>query len=105
MCVAIRYPDEMGVFSLPRPARHHHVMWTRLLITGKRTAGDAEQGFLTTYGRFVDREEGLAIAQRENQIIQKHGNEGLLFSEDMWDTPAEARGYRICHTDDKELAE
>lgn len=98
-CVAVKYPD-IGVLALPAPARHHHVMWTRLLIDGERTAGDADQGFLTTKGRFVGREEGLKIATQHKQIVQKHGNEGLLFSEDMWDTPPKARGYRIVHEDD-----
>lgn len=99
-CVAVRYPDHIGVLSLPRPARHHHVMWTRLLIDGQRTPGDAEQGFLTTAGRFVDRKEGLEIAQRHGQIKEKHGHPDLLFSEDMWDTPPEARGYRIINDEE-----
>jgi hypothetical protein len=98
-CVAIQYPD-IGVLALPVPARHHHVMWTRLLIDGQRTAGDCEQGFLTTKGRFVDRKEALKIANRADQIVEKHGHPGLLFSEDMWDTPPEARGYRIINDED-----
>jgi hypothetical protein len=100
--VAISYPDEMGVFALPRPARHHHVMWTRLLISGQRTTGEAEQGFLTTTGRFVGREEAFEIATRHNQIIEKHGSPGLLFSEDVWETPPEARGYRITNVEGEE---
>lgn len=102
-CVAVRYPD-IGILSLPRPARHHHVMWTRLLIDGQRTPGDAEQGFLTTAGRFVGREEGLEIATRCDQIKQKHGSPDLLFSEDMWDTPPEARRFRITEDEDEEAA-
>lgn len=100
-CVAIRYPD-IGVFTLPRPARHHHVMWTRLMIDGQRTTGEAEQGFLTTEGRFVGREEAFEIATRQDQIIEKYGSAGLLFSEDMWDTPAEAAKFGITGDDDTE---
>jgi hypothetical protein len=96
---AVNYPD-IGVLSVPQPGRHHHVMWLRLLLDGQATPGHAEQGFTTTSGRFVGREEGLEIATANNQIKEKRGNPGLLFSEDMWDTPAEARPYRIVSTED-----
>ena len=42
------------------------------------------QGFITNKNRFVNRKEGLVIARNVNQILVKHGNEGDLFSEDMW---------------------
>lgn len=95
-CVAIKYPD-IGVLALPAPARHHHVMWARLFVDGRKSGGDATQGFLTTHGRFVDRTEGLRIATERDQIVKKHGNETELYSEDMWDTPREAWGYTIDH--------
>lgn len=98
-CVAIKYPD-IGTLALPAPARHHHVMWTRLFVDGKKTGGEATQGFLTTHGRFVDRAEGLRIAKANDQIVVKHGNPNELYSEDMWDTPPEARDYRIAYADD-----
>jgi hypothetical protein len=41
------------------------------------------QGFITTTGRFVDRVEGLAIAEREGQIIHKHPPFDELLSEDL----------------------
>jgi hypothetical protein len=100
-CVAVKY-DDIGVLALPAPARHHHVMWTRLFIDGKATRGDAIQGFLTTKGRFVDRKKALAIATAREQVIHKHGNQSELYSEDMWDTPPEARGYRIINDEDPE---
>lgn len=100
-CVAIKYPD-IGVLALPAPARHNHVIWTRLFIDGKPTRGEAVQGFLTTKGRFVDRKKALAIATAKGQIIHKHGNENELYSEDMWDTPPEARNYRIVNDEDSE---
>lgn len=93
-CAAIRYTD-IGVLALPAPARHHTIMWTRLLIDGQRTGGVDEQGFLTTKGRFVDRAEGFRIATAADQIETKHGSPGLLFSEDMWDTPPGGREYTI----------
>jgi len=42
-----------------------------------------KQGFITTLNRFVDREEGLKIAERENQILKKHFPLDQLLSEDM----------------------
>lgn len=92
-CVANRYKD-IGVLALPVPARHHHVMWTYLMIYGKHD-NSCEQGFLTTKGRFVDRVEGLRIAKEADQIETKHGNPDMLFSEDMWDTPPEARNWTV----------
>ena len=99
-CVAIKY-DDIGILALPAPARHHHVMWARCFIDGRSShPGRAAQGFLTTHGRFVDRVKGLKIATKRNQIVHKYGNPAELYSEDMWDTPPEARGYSISHTDD-----
>lgn len=45
---------------------------------------EIEQGFVTNTGRFVDRVAGLAIAKSAGQIVEKHGSERILFSEDMW---------------------
>lgn len=98
-CVAIKYPD-IGVLALPAPARHHHVMWARLFVDGKATKGPAIQGFLTTHKRFVNRAQALKIATKRGQIETKHGNPNELYSEDMWDTPADARGFMIRHIDD-----
>lgn len=44
----------------------------------------AEQGFLTSDCRFVDRVEGLAIAKKYNQIVVKHGLDTELYSEDIF---------------------
>ena len=44
----------------------------------------AEQGFLTSDCRFVDRVEGLVIAKKYNQIIVKHGLDTELYSEDIF---------------------
>lgn len=45
---------------------------------------NAEQGFLTSDCRFVDRKEGLVIAKKYNQIITKHGLDTELYSEDIF---------------------
>lgn len=42
----------------------------------------AEQGFITSRCRFVDREEGLKIAKEGNGLIKDNSTE--LFSEDLF---------------------
>jgi len=73
-----------ATWSLPRPARHHDVLWA-IDATGLSAIvpGPDAQGFLTSDGRFVGREEGAAIAIAAGQIA------GLkwppyLYSEDLW---------------------
>ncbi|MHA1344955.1 MAG: hypothetical protein ACTSO3_01010 [Candidatus Heimdallarchaeaceae archaeon] len=41
------------------------------------------QGFVTESGQFVGRSVALGIAQEAGQIVKKHGNKKLLFSEDL----------------------
>lgn len=80
------------VWTVPRPGRHHDVIayiardrpWL-VPITG-------EQGFVTSTGRFVGREEAKKIAEAADQIIASCGSDGVpfkrehpqLFSEDVW---------------------
>lgn len=45
---------------------------------------NAEQGFLTSECKFVNRKEGLAIAKKYNQIVVKHGLDTELYSEDIF---------------------
>lgn len=77
------------VVSLPPPARHHTIIMelsaaeellvpvaTPALVRGR-------QGFLTSTGRFVTREEARDLAIRSGQCPQpRHGT--MLFSEDLW---------------------
>jgi len=82
---AINY-DDVGVVSLPKPARHHHIIGARYGVDKTVTGGPdrAVQGFITSEGRFVDRVEGLRIARAAKQVVRKQGNPHMLFSEDMW---------------------
>jgi hypothetical protein len=43
-----------------------------------------QQGFYTSMGRYVDREEGFKIAEKADQIIRITGSYGTLFSEDLY---------------------
>lgn len=81
-CVAI-LRDDGTMATLPRPGRHHHVIF-RLAIEGHPPIGPDAQGFMTTRGRFVGRGEGLAIAEANGQVTHKHPSFDMLYSEDMW---------------------
>jgi len=83
-CAAIRFNGR--VWALPRPKRHHDIM--RFAVDNTQgaqicaVAGD-DQGFLTTKGRYVTRQEAgqIAIASGEAKTL-KFGDQ--LYSEDLW---------------------
>lgn len=85
--VAIRYRD-VGVVSLPKPARHGDIIFARHHVDRHVTSGLEEQGFVTNHKSFVDRKEGLRIALAAGQVKHKTGNTSgqnmELYSEDMW---------------------
>lgn len=74
------YPNHLTV-TAPPPARHH----TLLHVVGHGVAFE-DQGFLTSTGRFVGREEGLQIAVASGQPMIDHPSRHStwLFSEDLW---------------------
>jgi hypothetical protein len=83
-CAAIKFNGR--VWALPRPKRHHDIMRFAVDNTpGAKIcpcAGD-DQGFLTTKGRYVTREEAgqIALASGETKEL-KWGDQ--LYSEDLW---------------------
>ena len=80
------------IITLPPPARHHHLIHAACSVGYTDYVAQSMQGFVTTYGRFVDREEAMVIARRANQVIPRTSgytegeiNDGpKLFSEDLW---------------------
>lgn len=75
------------ILSLPAPARHYSIVQHDECSDSIRH--DLRlQGFLTSTGRFVNREEAFLIAKEANQIIARaDGNiyDGPeLYSEDVW---------------------
>ncbi len=75
--------------------RHFDIIRNLWLLTGKRTvengpnaSGKHVQGFYTNHSRFVDREEAMLIAIKNNQLIPDNlGNlstSKILYSEDLW---------------------
>ena len=76
VAVAIKTKDNKIYIS-----RNSH---SELLVLYPHIFRNAEQGFLTSDCKFVDRVEGLAIAKKYNQINVKHGLDTELYSEDIF---------------------
>lgn len=81
--VAIKYKD-LGVVTLPRPARHHDIIGAVAERENRELQEGDIQGFITDLDEFVTRDVALQIAKGYGQIIKKHGNPNILFSEDLW---------------------
>lgn len=76
VAVAIRTKDGNVKIS-----RNSH---SELLVMYPEEFKNAEQGFITSDGLFVDRKKALEIAQKNKQIITKHGLDTELYSEDIF---------------------
>ena len=76
VAVAIKTPDGEVLVS-----RHCH---SELIVMFPDKFMDAEQGFLTSKCRFVDRKEAYIIAAKYGQIVFKHGLPDELYSEDIF---------------------
>ncbi len=78
--------DDGVVWDVPQPGRHHDVI-RKMVVMGYPTPIDGEQGFRTTKGRFVGREEAKTIAIQRGQLLPPRVNGYVgpeLFSEDLW---------------------
>ncbi len=81
--VAIKFQGT--IYSLPKPNRHHHVIWHIVNITKVSHVDNEEQGFLDNEGNFFTREEALVIALESKQVKDLNNiRAGKLFSEDLW---------------------
>lgn len=81
------YEDFDLVISAPPPSRHFHLLhgYHDLLKTTHATGVNrADQGFLTSTGRYVDRKEAMIIAREANQTFIAEFNDVDLFSENLW---------------------
>jgi hypothetical protein len=88
VAAAIQFKTECGDFiiSAPPPARHHNLLRAYYDLKGEPLIGSTNQGFLTSEGKFVSREEAYSIAVTSRQKFIDHPSriEGKLFSEDLW---------------------
>lgn len=84
LCAAIHKPGEVDMAGKPLIYcgwRHANILWQSRLVS----RDPDHQGFLTSKGRWVSREEALIIAREQKQIkdeSQVRGN--ILFSEDLY---------------------
>lgn len=84
IAAALRTAEEL--FALSPPARHHDLLQA-LLRQGadRQMVAEAEQGFLTSAGRFVDRQTAWHLAEAAGQIRARlDGLSGMLFTENLW---------------------
>lgn len=79
------YPDHLTI-TAPPPARHHTLLHPLYDWWAGKNPHGVDQGFITSTGRYVDREEGLQIALASGQPMIDHPSrhDRLLFSEDLW---------------------
>jgi hypothetical protein len=66
--------------------RHHNIFMTMYILDPdmKYKNIDEVQGFLTNKNRFVNREEGIIIAEKQNQLPFESYHSTRLFSEDLY---------------------
>lgn len=78
--------DEGTVYQVPRPGRHHNVIQLIREAGYEGHVNGPRQGFVLSDGRFVGREEALAIALESGQVKLEgcHAPGVGLFSEDLW---------------------
>jgi len=84
LCAAICDPEQRDMGGEPLiycGLRHNNILWQSPAISRKLK----HQGFLTSTGRFVDREEAFNIAEAAGQLNDRNrfGNR-TLFSEDLY---------------------
>lgn len=81
--VALRNNITGQVVSLDKPNRHNHVI-SKIVqdkIDGRVTSQTWTQGFVTSDGTFLDRQEAGFYAFKEKQTEVYRD---ILFSEDLW---------------------
>lgn len=81
--IGVALEHEGVMHSLPRPARHHDIIQILYQVHKETIVADTE-GFMTSTGRYVLREEALSIAKNANQLLPSHEHPTELFSESVW---------------------
>lgn len=84
LCAAIHNPKDKDMTGDPLiycGHRHSNILWQSKSVSRNPN----HQGFLTSKGRFVSRQEALKIALENDQVLDKNdiiGNN--LYSEDLY---------------------
>lgn len=82
--VALLHENGMMI-ALPRPSRHFH-LFALAAFMGAGDFNDAKQGFATSAGRFVGREEAKQLVEASGQDYKVGfcSRDPKLYSEDLW---------------------
>lgn len=84
LCAAIHNKKDIDMAGKPLiycGLRHANILWQ----SDKVSRNPHHQGFLTSKGRFVNREEALIIALENDQVLDKTQIRGdSLYSEDLY---------------------
>lgn len=84
MIVASAVKDEAGlVHSLPKPARHHHILHKMYDLGLSVSHSNTVQGFLDDQGNFLNRSEAALHAHKCKQLKMKIAPP-YIYSEDLW---------------------
>lgn len=81
----VAYIHRGVIWSLPRPARHGHLIRAITDATRDCVGDDSISGFVDDLGRFLTREQAFQITGK--------GRGGESYSEDLWDTPEPTQDY------------
>lgn len=73
----------MMTYTMPAPARHHHILHA-MPAQNDGVVGPEAQGFLTSTGRWVDRQTAMSLAVAAGQVDPSKVRMPHLFSEDLW---------------------
>lgn len=104
--VAIMWDGTM--YAMPRPARHHNIIWTHAKYEWNydhpdsiRAEGEHEQGFYDELGNFLSRREAALHALLFGQMIDADGEmvdyiprPPRVYSEDLWHRESELFVWR-----------
>lgn len=73
-------------FYLPRPYRHHHVLWAIHAKYPEWSKGYNHQGFLDNVKNYLNRTEAFVVAEKSGQLLPDvKVIPGVLYSENVWE--------------------
>ena len=87
ICAAIRFQEKVWYghrHTNALDAMRNELSYTMNRQQMKEQEVDRDQGFVTSYGRYVNREEAWKIAHDAGQILHNGNHHGLLYSEDLY---------------------
>jgi len=72
------------IVTLPPPARHDGLLEKLRKLDLVVYPSGALQGFMTSTGRYVNRQEAFDVAKAAGQVVKGKFQPNTLFSEDLW---------------------